>query len=218
MNSINYESILEHIENIEGEIFGKSYSAMKKDCIEDIANMISYILMVYYADNKGDTSKWYRSIMEHKGRFCEYVKWGTENPVDILIKYVSEHIDDCYDYAVVLCLRESRELPDLKLELSEIPDECPWSLDELIDESIYYLLNEIDDQEIDDQIEQKFEVGDRVKIVEKGRAKGLVGTVKEVCDEACIVEICRVDLNTRESMKGTIYVYTRSLELAKPED
>lgn len=129
---------------LDDELFEESYSDRKDDCITEIGIVIEHILKIKYCTNKRNHRVWTNSIETHRGTFIGYVRWGAKKPVDRLIKHTSENIEDCYDYGVGLYRRASKDYPDLKEGLSQIPEECPWTLEEIIDEDIDYLLDKID--------------------------------------------------------------------------
>ncbi len=132
---------------LDDELFQESYSDRKDDCITEIGIIIEHILKIKYCTNDRNHKTWINSIKTHRGTFEKYVRWGSKKSVDRLIKHTSENINDCYEYGVVLYTRDSDEYPDLKVGLSQIPEECPWTLEEIIDETIDYLLNKLDEEE-----------------------------------------------------------------------
>lgn len=129
---------------LDDELFEESYSDRKDDCITEIGIIIEHLLKIKYCTNSRNHSVWVNSIRTHRGTFIGYVKWGNKKSVDRLIEYTSENIEDCYEHGVVLYTRDSKDYPDLRPGLKHIPDECPWTLEELMDESIDYLLDKID--------------------------------------------------------------------------
>lgn len=129
---------------LDNELFEEIYSDRKDDCTSEIGIIIEHILKIKYCTNDRNHRVWTNSIKTHRGTFSRYVRWGAKKPVDRLIKHTSENIEDCYDYGVGLYRRASKDYPDLKEGLSQIPEECPWTLEEIMDESIDYLLDKID--------------------------------------------------------------------------
>lgn len=174
MNNKDYELIMEKIENavnrlmalknalikyengevpegvsfdqlLDDELFEENYSDRMDDCITEISIVIEHVLKIKYCTNNRNHGVWASSIRTHRGTFSKYVRWGAKKPIDKYIKYTSEHIEDCYDYGVALYRKASNDYPDLKPGLKYIPDECPWTLEELIDDSIDVLLDKIDE-------------------------------------------------------------------------
>lgn len=176
MNRNDYELIMEKIENVcnqfralknalikyengevpegisfnqllDDELFEESYSDRKDDCITEIGIIIEHLLKIKYCTNDRNHSVWVNSIRIHRGTFIGYVKWGNKKSVDRLIEYTSENIEDCYEHGVVLYRKASNDYPDLKPGLKYIPAECPWTLEELIDDSIDVLLDKIEEED-----------------------------------------------------------------------
>lgn len=130
---------------LDDELFEESYSERKDDCITEIGIIIEHILKIKYCTNDRNHRVWANSIKTHRGTFIGYVKWDLgKRRIDRLIKHTSENIEDCYKHGVGLYRRASEDYPDLKEGLSQIPEECPWTLEEIIDEGIDYLLDKID--------------------------------------------------------------------------
>lgn len=160
--------VMDMVENLDSKInrlLAKSYntySERKDDCITEIGTMIEYILKIKYCTNVmcngmgvefpiniKNEGIWKNTFESHRRIFSGYVKWGTEKPMRRLIRYTSEHIDDCYEYGVVLYLKACKmsSWDDPAFVFDRIPDKCPWTLKELMDEDIYSLLYKIKEED-----------------------------------------------------------------------
>lgn len=131
---------------LDDVLFEENYSVRKDDCITEVGIIIEHLLKLKHCRTN---RVWINSIETHRGTLYGYVKWGTKHiRIHRLIDYISEHIEDGYDFSIALYTKDTKKYPDLKDGLKLIPSQCPWTLEELLDKDIDYLLDKLNKNSI----------------------------------------------------------------------
>lgn len=114
-------------------LFQESYSDRKDDSITEIGIVIEHLLKLRYSTTSRNIKVWINSINTHRGTLYGYTRWLTKNKKSKLIKYIIENMDDAYEFGVALYKRDVKKYTDLQYRMNEIPEECPWTFDEIMD-------------------------------------------------------------------------------------
>ena len=69
--------------------------------------------------------------------------WKDKKRDTNLINTINNILDNIYGIGVAYYKDDAKKYPDLVDGLELIPEECPWTLEELLDESIDHLLDKL---------------------------------------------------------------------------
>lgn len=116
----------------DNALFKESYSSRRDDCITEVGIIIERLLELRLSANV-DHKVLIDSIRPHMETLYGYTKWGNKHSVKRLIDPLVDSIDECYDYGVGRYKRDAKKYTDLQYRMDEIPEECPWTLGEIMD-------------------------------------------------------------------------------------
>ena len=123
----------------ENEIWSESYSAL--------AHMMDKLLEIKYCtyylvieDLEKECGKWREEARMYTG-------WGSHREDTLLIEYLLEEFQDIYEYGIQGYKWEAKEHPDLRDMVGLLPEHCPWTLEELMENEDYELLNKLPERE-----------------------------------------------------------------------
>ena len=128
-------------------LFDESYSERKDDCITEMSIVIEHLLKLKYCTNSRNHKVWKNSIETHRGTLYGYLQWLSKNPTRRLIEYLENNIENAYITGVRLYNKAAKKYPDLEDGLKLIPEDCPWTLEELMENDIDDLLESLNDDE-----------------------------------------------------------------------
>lgn len=135
------------------EVFLETKQEQKKG-MSYLYRMIEHILKVKYCtkislSNDRNRIHWRGEINTYRVKLFDITGWMSKKKKDTnLINFLADDIDDIYEVGVEYYKRDAEEYPDLKDGLSQIPEECPWTLEELLDKDIDYLLDKLNKNSI----------------------------------------------------------------------
>ena len=120
----------------------QSYSALMR--------MIEHLLKIKYCTNNRNYDHWCGEVENHRNRVSDYILWGTKKQDTNLKKYLENNIQDVYEDGIKEYKKNAQKYSDLidisKLIAKECP-ECPWDLEQLMDDDIEDLLARLPDME-----------------------------------------------------------------------
>lgn len=109
-----------------------------------LSRMIEHLLKVKYCTNDRNYDHWIGEINTFKAKTIDITDWKSKRKRDTnLINTLTDDFDDIYDVAIEHYEDDAKEYPDLRDGLELIPEECPWNLSELMDDSIDELLDKL---------------------------------------------------------------------------
>lgn len=135
--------------------------AMKKEVfIEDrtirnhswnaLTIMIEHLLLLkmkYYTKDRKH-GNWGDTIRNNRLRVIAYIGWDQKGRDVILIDYLSDALQDIYEAGVERYKKASEYYPNRVDRSQLIPEHCPWSLEELINDTVDELLEKLPDKEM----------------------------------------------------------------------
>ena len=123
----------------ENDIWRKAYGAL--------AHMMDRLMEIKYCtyypvreDLEKEFEKWREKVRMYTG-------WGWHVEDFLLIKRLTGEFQDIYEYGVRCYKRAAKEQLDLRDMLSLLPEECLWTLEELMENDIYELLSKLPERE-----------------------------------------------------------------------
>lgn len=105
--------------------------------------IMEHLLKIKYCTNDRNHDHWIGEINTFRSKILDLTLWGKRKRDTNLIKYLDNNIQDIYADAVDEYEKGSEEYPDFIGGLKLIPEECPWNLSELMDNSIDELLSKL---------------------------------------------------------------------------
>lgn len=133
-----------------GEPFNESWndelyleeSANKDSASSHLSRAIEHLLKLKYSTNDRNNRGWKRDFSNHLSDVEDYTKWRSKkNKQTNVIKYLINELQDIYEVGVAYYDKAAKKYPDLIPGLQFIPNECPWTLEELLDNTIDELLS-----------------------------------------------------------------------------
>jgi hypothetical protein len=110
-----------------------------------ISLIIKNLLKVKYCNGNlpaEEKNTWIPSIQYHRENASVEMTWGNK-PDKIIVRYVKNNLQNSYNNGIYFYKNEAKEYPDLQDGIKFIPVECPWELEELMDEPIDFLLSKL---------------------------------------------------------------------------
>ena len=124
-----------YLENRQDE--DKSYS--------HLCRMMEHLLKLKYCTNDRNHNLWINSVETHKSDVVDIIKWKSKkNKKTNYVKYLNTELQNIYEDSIEYYKDAAKKYPDLVDGIELIPEECPWTLEELMDESIDDLLEKLD--------------------------------------------------------------------------
>lgn len=109
-----------------------------------LSRMIEHLLKVKYCTNDRNYDHWRGEINTFRAKTIDIIDWKSKRRKDInLINILINDLDDIYEVAIEYYEDDSKEYSDLIDGLELIPEECPWNLSELMNDSIDELLSKL---------------------------------------------------------------------------
>jgi hypothetical protein len=124
---------------------------IRNKTIRYLSRMIEHLLKLAYSDSniiyEENKNGWIKTVNKHQIRAQDELNWGMiSNKGDI--NYVSNRIQEAYEggiYFYKLAIKK-KGYEDLIKGLDLIPDECPWTLEELMEDNINELFDKLPDK------------------------------------------------------------------------
>ena len=135
-------SFTEAFEEVE-EVFLETKQDEKKGYAY-LSRMIEHLLKIKYCSNDRNYDHWRGEINGFRVKAIDITGWKSKRNRDTnLVKYLTNNIDDIYEVAVAYYKDDARLYADLTQGLEYIPEECPWTLEELMDDTIDEILKKL---------------------------------------------------------------------------
>lgn len=123
----------------ENEIWRKAYVAL--------ARMMESLMKIKYCTYYSVTVELEKECEKQREKVRMYMGWGWHIEDTLLIERLTGEFQDIYEYGVQCYKRAAKEQLDLRDMVSLLPGECPWTLEELMENDIYELLQKLPERE-----------------------------------------------------------------------
>lgn len=123
----------------ENDIWRKSYSAL--------AHMMERLMEIQYCTYYSVCEELEKECEEYREKIRAYTGWGMRIEDTLLIERLIGEFQDIYEYGVRWYKRAAREHTDLRDTVSLLPEKCPWTLEELMENERYELLDKLPKRE-----------------------------------------------------------------------
>lgn len=107
-----------------------------------VFRIVEHLLKVKYSTNDLNINHWIQEIDNFRTKLFNLTLWGKRSSDTNLIKYIENNLQDMYDDGVDEYKKDAKEYPDLVVGLELIPEECPWSFEELMELEIEELISD----------------------------------------------------------------------------
>ena len=102
-----------------------------------LIRMMEHVLKLAYCDSyhymKRDACGWKASVTSHRDAIKTNVRWVQNKRKINVIHSIENQLQDMYISAMVYYRSASEENPTLQENMKFIPEECPWTLEDLMD-------------------------------------------------------------------------------------
>lgn len=115
----------------------------KKSSEKHLARMIEHLLKLKYCTNDRNNNTWVKEIRNHKDEVIDITRWEWKKKETIVINYLKENLQEIYEQSITWYKKDAKEYTDLRDGLDWIPEECPWTLEKLLDDDIDELLEKL---------------------------------------------------------------------------
>lgn len=133
-------------ESFNDEIFVED-SNKEDDCYTFLARMIEHLLKLKYCSSQiviiRNRRGWLNIVKIKRDDVIDKVKWISKKRKESYINYLREELQNIYEDGIGYYKKASKEYPDLKIGFLVIPKECPWTLEELMDNDIDDILSKL---------------------------------------------------------------------------
>ena len=123
----------------ENDIWRKAYAALAK--------MMDSLMEIKYCTYYSVTADLEKECEKQREIVRMYTGWGCHNEDALLIKRLTGEFQGIYEYGVQCYKRAAKRQLDLRDMVSLLPEECPWTLEELMEEENYELLQKLPERE-----------------------------------------------------------------------
>lgn len=113
-------------------------------CYALLSHMIEHLLKIKYStdETRYNLRHWEKEVENHKKEIEILTVYGTSKPNKNLIKYIEINFGDAWYDGVKRYKKDAMKYDDLKICISLIPEECPWTFDDLMTYDIEELLSD----------------------------------------------------------------------------
>lgn len=119
----------------ENDLWRKSYSAL--------ARMMDSLMEIKYCTYYSVCEDLEKECEEYREKVRTYTGWGMRVEDTLLIERLTGELQDIYEYGIKWYQRDAKEHTDLRDTVSLLPEKCPWTLEELMENERYELLNKL---------------------------------------------------------------------------
>lgn len=115
-----------------------------------LAIMIEHLLLLkmkYYTNDR-KYGNWGNTIRNYRLRVVDDIIWNKKERDTMLIDYLSDSLQDIYEAGVKRYQKVSEYYPNRANRSQVVPEHCPWSLEELINDTVEELLQKLPDKEM----------------------------------------------------------------------
>lgn len=137
----DYEDI---IELKKEEVYSESVKSDGTKAASHLARMIEHLLKLGYCTNERNHNIWASDAEKHRNIVFKVLRWRNK-VYSNLKKYLESNLQGIYEDGLKLYDEAAKNYPDLECYRDEIPEKCPWSFEQLMDDSIENLLAKLPD-------------------------------------------------------------------------
>ena len=142
-SGISFEEAIKEEVFIEDRIIrNRSWNAL--------AIMIEHLLLlkIKYYTNDRKHGNWGDTIRNYRLRVVDNIGWDKKERDTVLTDYLSDALQDVYKAGVKRYQRVSEYYPNRADRSQFVAEHCPWSLEELINDTVEELLEKLPDKEM----------------------------------------------------------------------
>ena len=169
---IEYKKALERVEILEKELSRIKQAIMALSEGKPISEYMNFDKSAFLEENE-TRRKAYSALMHMMDRlmeikYCTYyivresmekefeeyreevricTGWGMRIEDTYLTAYLLNELQDIYEYGISWYKRSAKEQLDLQDMVSLLPEKCPWTLEELMENEIYELMEKLPKRE-----------------------------------------------------------------------
>ena len=129
-------------EAFELEVFLEEKQFEKK-CRKYLTTMMEQLLKMKYCINTRNHRQWENTIKRSRRDVMDEVEWKSKRRDANLYKFITSNMQDFYEAAISYYKDAAAEYSDLRDGIEMIPEEVPWTLEELMDQDINSILNKL---------------------------------------------------------------------------
>lgn len=123
----------------ENEIKRESYVAL--------AHMMGHLMEIKYCTYYIVRESLEKECEEYRETALMYTEWYRKVKDAYLITYLNGGLQDIYEYGITWYKLAAREQLDLQDMIGFLPEKCPWTLEELMENNIYVLTAKLPERE-----------------------------------------------------------------------
>jgi hypothetical protein len=117
----------------------------KTKCYSKLAVAIEHLFKLAYCNSEivfnRNKIKWRDEIVEHIDDVIDITEWNRNKPKANYVKYLKDNFNEIYNTGIANYKKDSKTYKDLRVGLELIPDECPWNLYDLMENTIEELIS-----------------------------------------------------------------------------
>ena len=112
----------------------------QKQSYAALMRMIEHLLKIKYCTNNRNYDHWCGEVENHRKEVFKHTLCGTDDEDKNLVKYINSKIQKIYEAGIKEYKKDAQKYSDL-IDISRlIAKECPWDLEQLMDDDIEDLL------------------------------------------------------------------------------
>lgn len=112
-----------------------------------LAVMIEHLLLLkkkYYTDDRPH-GNWGNTVKVCQMKAADMTEWDKKEGDTVLTEYLSRALQDIYETGVKRYIKICGHYPNRMDRTQSIPEQCPWSLEELVNGTVDELLKHLPD-------------------------------------------------------------------------
>ena len=123
----------------ENDVWRKSFSAL--------ALMMDRLMEIKYCTYYSVCEDLEKECEEYREKIRTYTGWRLRIEDTLLIERLTGEFQDIYEYGIQWYKRAAKEQLDLRDMVSLLPEKCPWTFGELMENENYELLQKLPERE-----------------------------------------------------------------------
>lgn len=123
----------------ENYIWRKAYAAL--------ARMMDSLMEIKYCTYYSVTADLEKECEKQREKVRMYTGWGWHNEDALLIERLTGEFQEIYEYGIQCYKRAAKRQLDLRDMAGQLPEECPWTLEELMENEHYELRKKLPERE-----------------------------------------------------------------------
>lgn len=121
------------------EIWRKTYIGL--------AHMMECLMMLNYCTYYTVDKKLRKKCEKYREEVSMYTQWHWKEQDVYLITILTDDFQDIYEYGIACYKRSAKDQLDLCDMVDQLPEKCPWTLEELMENEIYELTGKLPKRE-----------------------------------------------------------------------